>query len=285
MGGSNPTARREVDLNRVLQSRARGIDIAVITLIPVVLVGVYLLPFDLKRALALEYLDPTILTVFTAHFIHLTPVHLLTNLGLYSVTISLVYVVSLLSNRRREFIITFSTFVFVFPFAISALNLALPRPRIGYGFSGIVMAFVGFLTLLAWEFIGTRLHSDVDTNQAPLLFFVVIAIIILWGIPVSSPASAALGLAVLGGSIQLRSLHRRLGPPITSIFRTFTAPPGYGEIALSSLAIVVFIPFIAFPTAPAGNGEVINLYSHFLGYALGFQVPYLVMISPVVRGD
>jgi len=35
----------------------------------------------------------------------------------------------------------------------------------------------------------------------------------------------------------------------------------------------------AFPGTPGGNGSIVNLYSHFLGYAFGYIVPYVTLLA------
>jgi hypothetical protein len=44
--------------------------------------------------------------------------------------------------------------------------------------------------------------------------------------------------------------------------------------------VVVFLsyPFVAFPSNPIGDGTVVNLYTHLLGFALGFISTYSLRI-------
>lgn len=70
--------------------------------LPVVaaLVGVYLLPTDVRRSFAFEYADPTLVTAYTAHFVHFTLSHLLTNLSAFALANTVVVALLLRSGDR-----------------------------------------------------------------------------------------------------------------------------------------------------------------------------------------
>lgn len=42
--------------------------------------------------------------------------------------------------------------------------------------------------------------------------------------------------------------------------------------------MAVLFPFVAFPAAPAGGGQVVNIYLHVLGYTLGFIAAYVPFV-------
>jgi hypothetical protein len=125
--------------------RIRPVDVALVAAIPVVLVAVFLLPMGLRRDLALLYTEPSVLTMYASHFVHLDRPHLMANLLVYLLVVPFSLAVSVWSGRRRRFYAVAVVVLVAFPLALSVLNVLLPRPRIGMGFSGMNLAFVGYL--------------------------------------------------------------------------------------------------------------------------------------------
>ena len=84
-----------------------------------------------------DYATPTLLTAYTAHFVHFDPAHLSINLGSYLLLVPVTYALAALSDELSRFRVAVVTLHTAVPLALSGLNLALVRPRVGYGFSGV----------------------------------------------------------------------------------------------------------------------------------------------------
>ena len=262
-------------ITEVLRTRMQRVDLALLLTIPLLLVVVFSLADAIKLELTFAYQQPTVVTAFTAHFIHLDVAHLAANLLLYGVIASAVYALSLLSDRRTEFLAVVVTFLVVFPVVLSGLNLVIPRPRIGYGFSGIIMAFAGLLTVMIGEYVAVQFGGGIHRNHSAVLFYLVVAIITAVEVPFYPGSRAVLGLSVVGGLLTLSSIMssvRRAG----ALNWEVVCRPGYAEITVWGLALVVMTPFIAVPSStPIRPGTVPNVYLHFLGFAFGYLVPFI----------
>lgn len=237
--------------------------------VPALLVGVFLFPS--RAAYALSYAEPTLLTAFTMHFVHVQFGHLLANFLVYLLVVPVTYLHARRANRQDLFWTAFLTFLLVLPFALSGLNLLFDRPRVGFGFSGINMAFLGLLALLLTTGAGHRPGQTSSLRHAPGMFFAVTGLIAAltvpdpWlrlGIAAAAVLAACLYLPDLGGSA---SISARLDTALRS--------DGF-ELTAIGLGVFLLVPVAAFPSTPVQAGSVLNLYTHFLGYGLGFIAPY-----------
>jgi len=251
--------------------RVRVVDLLAIASVPAVLLGVFALPQSTRLALALRYVEPSIQTAYTMHFVHLQVEHLLTNVVAYLLAVPLVYLLAVLAGRRRWFYAGFVTYLAVFPFVLSGLNVILPRARIGFGFSGLNMAFLGLLPVVLTAYAGDA-FGGVDLDDAPLLFFAGAALV---GILTASYASAgplvAVGAVAAGAPYLHRMVARRR---LRRALRDANPAVGYAELSIGAILVFVALLVAAFPAHPVGEGSVRNVYLHVLGYAMGFIVSF-----------
>ncbi|MFB6090770.1 MAG: hypothetical protein ABEJ97_06890 [Halobellus sp.] len=255
-------------------------DVAFLGSIPLVLVGVFLLPKPVRLSLVLSYLRPTVLTAYTSHFVHLELTHLLSNLLVFLAVVPFAVLVSVRSDRRRQFYLVAFTFLTVFPFVFSGLNVLFPRPRIGFGFSGINLAFVGYLPHVLADRLdreGADLTPIAD-SFLPLSFFVgtgLIAVRLGLSIRGTVPLAAyapllAVGLGSLFSIVVFASpIYCRLHDGRGSLSDLF--PPA---VAFGSLVFVLML-VVAFPHVSLTDGRILNLLVHFLGFSFGYIVPYV----------
>jgi hypothetical protein len=263
--------RREVNLRVALVAASRPSDAAALAAVPVLLLAAFALPEATRISLVLVYESPTLAAAYASHFVHFSVPHLATNLAAYVLAVVPAYCYCALAGRRVDFFVTFGVVLVVFPFALSALNVALVRPRVGYGFSGLATAFVGFLPVSLALYARERVAPAVTLDHAPLLFFAGAGVTATLAAPTTALGALALAAAGVGVALYGRSLWRALG---RSGFRHATARVGYAEFAAVGVLLVVLFPFVAFPQRIAVDGGVLNVYTHLLGYCLGFIVPY-----------
>ncbi|WP_254838234.1 hypothetical protein [Natronomonas marina] len=257
-----------------LHARSSLFDAGLIVAVPFVLIAVFTLPAGVRESYALEYTDPTLVTMYASHFVHLNVQHLAANLAGYAFLVPTAYLLCLLGDRRRTFRVAFPAFLLALPFGLSGLNLVFFRQAVAYGFSGVVMGYFGLLTLSLFGYAESRTNLAGGDRHAPVAFFVGIAAIA----GALAPASRA-SAAVAAASLLLCGLYARtlldLGVPLAR-FRSGLAesPPGYLELGAVGTLLFFGYPFIAFPADPFQGGTVVNLYTHLLGYALGFISVY-----------
>ncbi|MEF8781838.1 MAG: hypothetical protein V5A39_08565 [Haloarculaceae archaeon] len=264
-----------------LRDRTGVGDVGALLSVPAVLVVLYLLPSALRRSLAFEYTDPSLLTAFAANFVHLDGGHLLVNLAIYALVVPVLYALSVTSGSRQRFYTAFLTFVVVFPFVLSYLNLAVVRPAFAVGFSGVTMAFVGSLPFAVAESLDARFDVGPTTAVAPALFFFTLALISVLSVRSVIPEdpTVLLGISGLALAAVLSALLYAVvaydrGEQFRAKLSAAAGAPGYFEVVVVGLLLVLALPFVAFPADPVTANGVLNLYVHLLGYALGFIVTY-----------
>lgn len=237
------------------------------------LVGAFLLPESTRRGLAFTYQEPTLLTVYTAHFVHLTVDHLLANLVGYALLAGGGYLFAALAGVRRLFGVATVTILLAFPFVLSALNLAVPRHAIGYGFSGLNMAFAGLLPLLLAAYAETWIHADAGVRHAPAAFLFALAVVVTLVLPFSPLAVAVGAAAALGALWYARSLAATLRASEEG--RDPSDAAGHRDALLLGVALFVGYLFVGFPPELRADGAVVNAYAHLLGFCLAFLAPYV----------
>ena len=262
-----------------LGTRLRAADIALVCSVPLVLGLVALLPLATRRSLVFDYTAPTAPTAVASVFVHLDLGHLLVNVGLYALVAPVTFVLAAAGGRRRRFYTAFVTFVCVFPPVLSYLNLAIPRSAVGVGFSGVVMAFAGYLPLALAEYLDDRFGVGPATQLAPLLFLTSLSLVSVLSLRsafgVVGYRAAGLALAALLGALWYGLALVERCPNPRSNARRLLATPGAAELVAVAGALVFAVPFVAFPATPSRDTGVLNLYVHLLGYALGFLVPFV----------
>jgi hypothetical protein len=251
------------------------LDISPVVVITALLVGVYLLPESIQREFVFDYGSPTLLTAYTAPFVHFSVSHLLGNLVVFVLVSGTIYGLSIQADRRRVFFTFGATLLIAFPVALSALNLAVPREGITYGFSGMNMALVGFLPVVIATYVERRLEHFVDGVLLLVAFFIsvgYVAVIALpWTAYSAAIAIAATALAV-GFIFQYVVSIRDCLEPIQTLVEWCG---GAKTLIVVGIGVWGVLLWMGFPEAVADGGAVINIYVHFLGYALGFITAYL----------
>lgn len=269
-----------------LGDRTRPVDLFALCAVPAVLIFVFTLPVATRRSLAFAYADPTPFTAFTAHYVHLRADHLLGNLGGYVLLAGVGYALAALSGRRRFFFVAFVTFLTAFPVVLSALNLAVPRDAIGFGFSGVNMALAGLLPVLCHCYARDRLALGGSVRALPAAFFALVGWIALLALPVSTDGAGLAGLAVGVAAALLAPLYAassgiRLRQSSRRVARTVASRPGDGDLLALGVILTVGYPIVGFPSELLSGGGVVNLYVHLLGFCLGFIVPFTLRATGV----
>lgn len=257
---------------------ARRVDIVILLFPAALLLAVGLLPSEVRQQLAFSYADPSALTALTSNFTHANPVHLLRNLTAYLVVVPTAYLLSVLAGRRQLFYTVFVVILVTFPFVLSGLNLVVPREALSLGSSGLTLAFVGYLPVAVAQYARRRfsITNFVRRNIAAGLFFVGLIVVIPLAAAAVQPGLTVVltfvaFLAVVGYGVTLR----RSGIDRSTLRGP---PPGFLEFGVWSIIIIIAALITAFPADPLSDTGLVNTYTHFLGYALGFLSSYLVVL-------
>ena len=262
-----------------LRSKVRPWDLVALLVVPILLVGVGTLPVELRRAFVFDYRAPTLVTAYTAHFVHLTPSHLLVNVVSYLLIAPIGYALAVVSDRREEYLIGFVASLLALPLVLSYLNLVFVRPRVGYGFSGVAMGLVALLAFELFAYVETRLSRCLSQEDAAVVFFAEIG---LMAAVVRPHTTATVAIAVAAFVLAV-GYALAIGRVLWAEDRVWTdrvGEAGYVELGAAAVVLLVGFPFVAFPPDPTGDGTVLNLYTHLLGFALAFLAAF---IRPVLE--
>lgn len=269
---TGPTALDRVD------RRGSILDVALLASVPVVLALVYSLPMATRRSLALDYSAPSLVPAYASHFVHFTLTHLLVNVVGYVVVVSLLYLLAVAAGRRRQFLMVWAVFLLAFPFAISGFNLLFPRARIGLGFSGIVMAYVGYLPMAFTAFLGKQFDLPVRGDHSHWLFFATIGLMAFVSLPGVFGLLLALASALSAVLFFLTTLDEirrdHLDGLLVAVLEVGTA-----ELVVLGVVLLLTFPFLAFPDTTPVQGGRVNVFSHAVGFCLGYLVPYVTLLA------
>jgi len=255
-------------------NESRKLDIALIAAVPLVLMGVYALPQGTIEGFVFDTTEPSVVTAYTSHFVHLDWFHLLGNLTVYFPAVGVAYLLCILSDRRELFLITLVTMLVAFPFALSGMQLIFPRERFLFGFSGINAGFIGLASFALTGYLGANISTRTDERYAPAVLFFVVGLIALISLPTHAfrfeigIASLALGLVYVAVALY------RQGVPGFEEFRAATDRRGYFEMAGAGFGLLVGYPVVAFQDAVVPQGGVVDVYVHLLGFSLAFIVVF-----------
>lgn len=272
-----PLPSSEQGLWEAIRQRAVWWDVLLLAVVPVALLAGYALPPAIKWTLAFDYTEPTLLAAYASYFVHFSQSHLLGNLLGYLLVVPTAYVLSVASDQRHQFLVVFTVFLLAFPFALSGLNLAIPRSHTAVGFSAIIMAFVGYLPIGLLGVTEQRFSAPLTQRQSHWVFFFGLALVGYLGAPgVLGRALAA--AAVLAGVLFLLPVLEEFDQPRWAGIRAMLAREGDAELLLLGGVVFVAYPFVAFPSDATVSGGLVNLYAHALGFCLGYITTYVTVL-------
>jgi hypothetical protein len=244
--------------------------------VPVVLLGMPILPTDTERSSMFDFQNPGLGAAFASHFVHFTAAHRASNVLGYLAVTPLGYLLAVQSGRRRGFRVAYVTFVVAFSLALSALNLVVTRPGLTGGSSGIVMAFLGFVAFVLPEAVSRTVRTDVEAGlRSPWLFFFGLGLVAHLAGPGWLTGVAA--AAVLAGLLLFLPVATAVGRPAPSVVRRAATETGCLWLGLSGAVVLVGYLVAAFPADPAVDAGVVNLYVPVLGFALGYLATYVTV--------
>ena len=258
-----------------LRGRARPADLVLLGAVPAFLLTAFAALDGAPGRFTLSYVDPTPLSMVSAHFVHRSISHLVANLAAYGVVVPTGYTLATLADRRREYLLAFVGLLVALPPTLSALILLEADGGVAFGFSGVTMALVGVLALSLGSFLAHPDRGATGVDVAPGLFFVGLAVAAARSVTVPEYrvatvlASGGVALAYLGWSLgrspRSASGRGRAWSVVGSPDAQFAAV-GAGAFLVGLLA--------GFPGETQRGTVVVNTYGHLLGYALGFVATY-----------
>lgn len=281
---TEPLRVHPTPFTRAVRDRVRLIDVVILAVVPAVLAAAFALPEPTRGSLTFDYAEPTALTAFTTAYVHYSVPHLLVNLGGYLLVVPVAYLLSVLSRNRQQFFTVFFTYVVVFPPLLAVFGLLFIPRGLGMGFSGVLMAFYGYLAIAVADHVAEHFDIGSTLNVAPLLFFSGLGLITVLGLwsRLATPTVllgtagivAALFLIVVYYLLTIIDTEESMRPKLRRVWAT----PGYFELVVVALFVFVAVPFSMFPPDPISGTTVFNTFIHLLAYSLGFTAVYVTTL-------
>ena len=247
-----------------------------IVVLAAVLVGVDRLPEPARRSLAFEYGDPTLLTAYTAPFVHFSTSHLIGNVAVLLLAGGTLAHLCWRARSPWLFVGALAALASTLPVALTLLNLAVPRPGVTYGFSGVNMALVGFLPVGVVRTVEWRLGRAVSPSLLVAWFAVSTGYVAALAVPASPGSTAVVALSL---AVALVVHERRPGADRITAGRLVSDPS-----VVVGVGAWIGLVTVGFPRVALVDGAVVNVYVHFLGYALGFTTAYLAHELELIGG-
>jgi len=250
--------------------------------LPLLLVATWLAGLETRFAFRLnaEWVwdsSRTLLTAFTANYVHFGGRHLFDNLLNYWVTLFAIYPLVAIAGWNRQFRLSVVTYLLAAPFGIAVVTLAVLNPsteQFVVGFSGIVAALLGFLPVVLAAAASEQTDGAIAPSWAvvPVLFSVALVFAVPSVSYVQPQSTLAVGVGVTGVAVagvlwsgtptrQLRTYGRQLSPDVRLAFL---------------IGSTVFVFGVAGALVFVHSGT--NVWGHLSGYLIGFTIPYLAFV-------
>jgi len=254
-----------------LRAALRPRDVVAVLGVPAVLVAVFALPAPLRESFVFSPAAPSLVSAYATHFVHRSAGHLLGNLAVYGLAVPAAYLLAVLGDCRQVFFIPFVGVLIALPLVLSALHVLLGSSGQVVGFSGLNMAFVGMLPLFETVYLA-RLERDIRLDHAPALFFAGAAVVAARVVPPGDTRLVIVAGTTLVAVVYAGHVYRELS---AAAIRNLLEHTGEFELVLGTVVVFFVAVFLAFPADPVRSGGVVDVYGHFLGYALGFVATFL----------
>jgi hypothetical protein len=235
--------------------------------VPCVLVAVWGLPPRVRESLTLSFADPTLLTAYTTHFVHLSRSHLLANLLTYAVVVPVAYLLSAQTRTLPLFRRAVVVVVAVVPFGLAVATVAVIPVGFGAGFSGLNMALLGLLTLFLGAYLDERRPTGLD-RWGGTLYLGTLAVVAVLAVPDVLRGGLLAAAALLGAGLTLGRGERGAD---RSWLRSGL---GHLELAVLGVGLLAALPVLGFRYGGGGLTDAVRGYVHVLGYVLAFVPAY-----------
>jgi hypothetical protein len=265
-----------------LREKVEVLDIALILSVPSVLILVQVLPESFRELLILNYGSPGVFQMYTTHFVHAGWSHLAGNVGVYLIAVVLVYLLLLYADSKRTFYLGFGLILFVVPFPLSLMDIWIVGSQVGdlqsRGFSGLASAFVGFLPVAIFVFLREELSEKLRVYESLGLFLIGLGVILLI---YTGPSEPAVWPAFIAGVLYYVHPFRKLEAEERQRFYEWNS--WKSSIFMYAALFFVVSPVLLFPSNPASGSSLVNVVTHFGGFAVGYVVVNLFELLHTAR--
>ena len=252
--------------------------------IPLLIILIFLLVQKYPQlifSLALNYQDPTSLSLIASSYTHVSVGHIVKNLLGYYITTLLIFT---LRNDRIKFYINMCLIFVVLPVVLSTLSVIYhPLSGYGMGLSGICAGLMGYLLYSVYDFV--KREWKIPLNNCFIYFVCIFNLLILsltyhW-LKVAVVLSILTIVNAYLSKDGIQNILRRITRNYeccknshNSKFRNFLEL----EAFLLMFIYLFGISLSLFPiNIVSAEGMVTNIFVHYIGYIFGIFVPLLIV--------
>ena len=225
----------------------------------------------------------TLLTAFTANYVHVSGRHLFDNLLNFWLTLFGLYPLVSIAGWERQFRRLTVGYLLVVPFVVAWVTLATlgqVTDQPSAGFSGIVAAFLGLVPVVLAAAGGELTDGRLDPAWSVVPFFASLAVVFAVPSVWYFPAEPLVALGCGGAGLLAAGLLWWVEPPREIIAAAQPLSADHRLALLIGTTVFVFGVVGALVIVPPGT----NVWGHLTGYVVGFLLPYLgYVIAPALR--
>ena len=225
----------------------------------------------------------TLLTAFTANYVHVSGRHLFDNLLNFWLTLFGLYPLVAIAGWERQFRRLTVGYLLVVPFVVAWVTLATlgqVTDQPSAGFSGIVAAFLGLVPVVLAAAGGELTDGRLDPAWSVVPFFASLAVVFAVPSVWYFPAEPLVALGCGGAGLLAAGLLWWVEPPREIIAAAQPLSADHRLALLIGTTVFVFGVVGALVIVPPGT----NVWGHLTGYVVGFLLPYLgYVIAPALR--
>lgn len=249
--------------------------------VPAFLILIYLLPLSIKDSMVLYASNPTPFSIFFSNYVHLAPMHLLSNLIFYLV---ILFVIFNLETTKKELYVASLSFFLVLPVVISLLNLyflgnILLSHNISFlGFSGIVSAFMGYLLYTLYKYFKQNYYNLLHITFYGLFVFINLLLVTIFSLTNVSILFILLILFIIFICF-IYNIN-----PIIQILRkggqeylALISQKSRGKLVYAFIMYIVTFIFVFYlssimPSTIASSNGFINILGHYIGFSFALMI-------------
>lgn len=248
-------------------------DILMVSVVPVVLTGVFLLPSSVQKGFILNFQNIDFYNFFSYAFVHRGWDHFVGNLISYVSLVVPVYLLCVLAGEKRFFRYTWLIFVLALPVVIGLIEFASPvSPVTTAGFSGVDAAFLGVLPISLMLYLRNRISDEIQVAHAIVLLLLAVGTISL-----TYSGFSALTFGTITATVLLAIFYTyRTGvKEFKKVATEIVSMKGYFQLVLFALLFFLISPQVMFPAKISLGVGTVDIFAHYLGLLLGFFLPFV----------
>ena len=249
-------------------------------IIPLILILIYLLPECTKIALSLNTGNPSLYSIITSGYTHLTFTHFFFNFIIYLFIVSFIFYFDSKRNNKMLFLNIILIFLLL-QIIYSLLSLGLfsyfGKHVLDKGFSTILAGLIGYLPISYVYFLKYKKKIEFDNSYYLLLLFFsfnlsLITLINGWYLVLI----ILIPFFVACLYLSLKDLQK-----IRDYFIGLSRKKSFALLYIQIVAILLclFATIGLFPSSLKGDSGLTNIFAHYVGYVYGFTIPAFVSLK------